>query len=92
MSAKTCKHGLGWVVLLPGGVSVYLKDGAVVSASHPLDAAERLAIARQLAHTPADRARLPLSVIRASLQVAFDEDEDDVESLGSTDTWSDEED
>lgn len=92
MAAKTCKHGLGWVVALPSGIVVYTRKGSVVSADRDLTLDERRAIERGLEARPAQKVSLPPSVCKAALRVAFDEDEDDAESLGSNDSWSDDSD
>ena len=88
-----CRHGDGVVVLTSEGALVYVVDGRICSSDVPLTLDARRSLEGRVRRQPPRAGRLTTRQIQASLRVSYDEDEhpDDC-SLGSEDTWSEEED
>jgi hypothetical protein len=89
--ATACRHGDGTVVLTRDGTLVYLLSGIIVSSDRALSLGERKALEIELWSHPPKGGVLTTQQVRASLRVSYDEeDHADDRSLGSDDTWSDE--
>jgi hypothetical protein len=89
-----CVHGPGRCVLTDDGFLVFTVDGFVVSSDRRLSQNYRILLERHLAAYPPQQGHLTPRQIQASFEFSYDESdasESDC-SLGSTDTWSMEED
>ena len=88
------KYGAGMVMtLVEAGVPthLYVVAGRVLASSRSLAPPERAAYEARLrlGHPPYGSIRP--AALQSALAFWYDEDSDDAESIGSTDTWSDEE-
>ena len=84
-------YGLGVVVRLTNGVLIYLVEGKVLSSSAPLSHEQLTHIEYTMAVVGWEWGRLTTADLQNALKFSYDED-DEGESLGSVDTWSNESD